>query len=470
MSLCLLMSLTACSNLADNLAGSDYQRPDTTTKSQWSAQQKRSDKQQGSDKTVEADEVIRPDWWKNFDNTVLNQLITTALANNLDLAVLTARIGTAEASIDQANAARLPSIDAALGANLQTSEGADAAHQYSYATAVGWELDIWGKAKKGVEAQQAAYRASEAEWRAGYLELIANVAESYFQVSQFDEQIESQQTALENSERILTIYRSLNAEGVIPKTRVLQQQAESNQLRNDLFELQRLRKLSLNALATLTGTPAGELQLPTQNLSDLPLIKVPAGLPSDLLSRRPDIIAAEYRVLQAHQLQGQARLAKLPSINLTSNIGNTSAALTSLLKSWAFGLASTASIPIFDPNVQSRIKGSEAQARVAEEEYRSTVIKAFEEVENSLVNLESHRQQSKELSARQEQLKIVSEQFQAQAREGMISQLELFESERSLLAAELARLSNHRQILVDTVVLYKALGGGWPAVEVKAKS
>jgi NodT family efflux transporter outer membrane factor (OMF) lipoprotein len=455
-SLCLLLSLTACSNLA----GPDYQRPDTPTKSQWS----------DKDKIGTVDEVIRPDWWKNFDNAVLDQLITTALTNNSDLAVLTARIGTAEASIDQANAARLPSIDAALGANLQTSEGTDSARQYSYATAVGWELDIWGKAKKGVEAQQAAYRASEAEWRAGYLELIANVAESYFQVSQFDEQIESQQTALENSEKILTIYRSLNAEGVIPKTRVLQQQAESNQLRNDLLELQRLRKLSVNALATLTGPPAGELQLPTQNLSDLPLIKVPAGLPSDLLSRRPDIIAAEYRVLQAHQLQGQARLAKLPSINLTSNLGNTSFALTSLLKSWAVGLASTASIPIFDPNVQARIKGSEAETRVAEEEYRSTVIKSFEEVENALVNLASHGEQRKELIARQEQLKIVSEQFQAQVREGMISQLELFESERSLLAAELARLSNHRQILVDTVVLYKVLGGGWPAVEVKPKS
>jgi outer membrane protein TolC len=111
--------------------------------------------------------------------------------------------------------------------------------------------------------------------------------------------------------------------------------------------------------------------------------------------------------------------------------------------------------------VGARIKVNEAQTRVAEEEYRRTVINAFEEVENALTNLASHRAQKHELERRRAQLRVVSEQVQAQLAEGIVSQLEVFEAERSLLDAEQELLENHQQILSDTVALYKALGGGW---------
>ena len=260
----------------------------------------------------------------------------------------------------------------------------------------------------------------------------------------------------------MLIYESWFKEGIASKANMLQQQAESNQLRNDFIELQRLRTLTENALATLLGIPAGDMQVPVGDLSDtVKAVVVPAGLPADLLSRRPDIIAAEYRVLQAHELVGQARLARLPSIGLTANSGSTSLAFGDLLKTFTLGLAPTISLPIFDPNVKSRIKVNTAQSKVVEEEYRRTVIRAFEEVENSLVNLDSRKQQALQLAERRDKLHIVSEQVRAQLAEGMVTQLQVFESERSLLSAELALLQNHQQILTDTVVLYKALGGGW---------
>jgi outer membrane protein TolC len=195
---------------------------------------------------------------------------------------------------------------------------------------------------------------------------------------------------------------------------------------------------------------------------------VPAGLPSQLLARRPDVIAAEYRVLEGYDLTGQAKLAQLPSIGLTARGGSASFALGDLLKSFTFGFMPSINLPMFDPGVKARIKTSEAQIEVAKQQYRQTVMAAFEEVENALVNLDAHKQQKKELQQQADQLKQVAAQVHAQLKEGVVSQLEVFETERSLLAAQLALLSNYQQILADTVTLYKAMGGGWPRVVVGA--
>jgi outer membrane protein TolC len=152
----------------------------------------------------------------------------------------------------------------------------------------------------------------------------------------------------------------------------------------------------------------------------------------------------------------------LPSISLTAGGGTTSPDLGDLLSGWTFGLSQVVSIPIFDPAVQARLKVSEASTKVAEQEYRATVIRAFEEVENALVNLANHREQRREVLEQTEKLRVVARQVEAQLNEGMVSQLEVLESERSLLGAEQQLLLNQQLILSDTVELYKALGGGWP--------
>jgi len=255
--------------------------------------------------------------------------------------------------------------------------------------------------------------------------------------------------------------------GLLPNTRILQQRAEINRLTNDLLELRRLRALAGNALATLLGVPAGEFDVPPGHLQErVQLPVVPAGLPAQLLTRRPDIIAAEYRVLEAYDLVGQAKLAQLPSISLTGRGGTSSFALTDLLKSFTFGLLPSINIPLLNPGVKAQVKTSEAQTKVAEQEYRRTVMGAFEEVENTLVNLDAHRKQRVELQQQTDNLKVVAAQVEAQLKEGLVSQLDVFETERSLLAAQLALLANHQQILSDTVALYKTLGGGWPAEDV----
>jgi NodT family efflux transporter outer membrane factor (OMF) lipoprotein len=447
--------LAACADVSMK----PYQTPATPAKAAWS---------NSANLPISRAELIVPDWWRGFGDPTLDQLVDRAIAGNVDLAVLAARIGVADAQIGEARAGALPTLEAGAGASFEKSTGQAFSKQFNLATQTNWDIDIWGKVEKGVKAQKAEFSATEADWRAGYLKLVSDVSTTYFQILQFDEQIDQQQKTLEKNKEILATYQAMQQNGLVPQTRVLQQSAEVNRLSTDLIELRRLRALAGNALATLIGVPAGDYQLPVGRLQErVKVPEVPAGLPSQLLKRRPDIVAAEYRVLESYDLTGQAKLAQLPSVSLTGRGGTASTALSTLLKSFTFGLLSSINFPIFDPGVKARVKTSEAQAKVAEQQYRSTVMAAFEETENSLVNLEAHKKQRTELQQQVDQLQLVATTTDAQRKEGVVSQLEVFETERSLLSAQLALLANRQQILSDTVTLYKALGGGWPPAEVR---
>ena len=436
-----------------------YQRPDNPAKTGWAGTT--------APPTAPA-ALIEQDWWKGFRDPELDGLVARAVRDNVDLRILAARTKVAGAQIDEARAGALPTLDAGAGASFEKSTGQKFSKQFSLGTQVNWDIDVWGKVAKGADAQTAEFHASEADWRAGYLTLASDVATTYFQILQFDEQIDRQQKTLDKNKQILATYEAMRQQGLLPETRVIQQRAEINRLSNDLIELGRLRALSGNALATLLGVPAGNFQLPTGALQDrVQLPTVPEGLPSALLKRRPDIVAAEFRVLESYDLVGQAKLAQLPSISLTGRGGTSSFALGSLLKSFTFGLLPSINFPIFDPSVKAHIKTSQANNEVAEQQYRKVVMDAFEEVENALVNLDAHRRQRVELQEQAERLGVVATSVEAQLKEGVVSQLEVFEAERSLLGAQLALLANHQQILADTVTLYKALGGGWPPVDVR---
>jgi NodT family efflux transporter outer membrane factor (OMF) lipoprotein len=447
--------LSACADVSMR----PYQQPATPAKAAWS---------NPANLPLSRAELIVPDWWREFRDPTLDQLVSRAIAGNVDLAVLAARISVAEAQIGEARAGALPTLEAGAGASFEKTTGQKFSKQFNLATQTVWDIDIWGKVEKGVQAQKAEFSATEADWRAGYLKLVSDVSTTYFQILQFDEQIDQQQKTLARNREILSTYQAMAQNGLVPQTRVLQQSAEVNRLNTDLIELRRLRALAGNALATLIGVPAGEYQAPGGRLQERVRVpEVPEGLPSQLLKRRPDIVAAEYRVLEAYDLSGQAKLAQLPSVSLTGHGGTASFALSSLFKSFTLGLLPSINFPIFDPGVKAHVKTSEAQAKVAEQEYRSTVMAAFEEVENALVNLDAHKKQRGELQQQVDQLQLVATTTDAQRKEGVATQLEVFETERSLLSAQLALLASQQQILSDTVTLYKVLGGGWPAVDVR---
>lgn len=454
----LVLALAACANLA----GPEYEQPNTPVKTAWS---------QGSGIQVSASEVIRPDWWTGFRDPYLNTLVQQAIAENIDLKILVARVDQAAAEFGGAEDQFLPTLTAGSSAQYirsrsRTGDGSftqSGDRQYGASAQLNWEIDIWGKLRKAAEAAQANYRATEADWRAAYLEVISAVADTYFQIRLFDEQIAQQQQTLASNQRILDVYERMLGNGLITTTVVKGQKAEINRLQERLLEFQRLRSLAVNALATLLGKPAGDFRVPVAGLRDtVQLVGVPVGLPADLLARRPDIIAAEYRVLAAHNLIGEARLARLPSIQLTGSGGGASSAFSNLLKTWTFGIGPSINLPIFDPSIETNIEFRKAEAQEAEQQYRQTVLQAFQEVEDALTNLAYRKQQREELEAAAAELRVVRDHIQAQLAAGMVSRLEVFESERSLLQAEQNLLAIHQQILSDTVTLYKALGGGWP--------
>jgi len=433
-----------------------YQHPQAPAKTDWARAS-----------TLSPVEAISPQWWTQFGDPTLDALVAQAIAGNIDLKILVGRIETSKAQIAEARAGALPTVDVTGGELLQKTLGQPTIKQYSVGTQTSWTLDLWGKVEKGVQAQTAEFHATEADWRAGYLQIVANVATTYFQILQLDEQIDQQQGALAKNQQILAIFQVMRSNGLAPASDVARQQAEIHRLTTDLLELRRSRDVAENALATLVGVPAGEFKVAPGMLQDrVHIPPVPGELPLDLLARRPDVVAAEFRVLEAHDLMGQARLAQLPTVNLAGQAGIGGLALTDFLKSFTLAFTPTIDIPALNPGVRAHVKTTEAQLKVAEESYRRTVIVAFEEVESDLVNLESHRQQKAELQKQIDQLQLASAQLETQLKLGVISQLDVFEDERSLLAARLALLASHEQVLSDTIALYKALGGGWAAVEV----
>lgn len=428
----------------------EHVRPDVVAKDTWST-------------NLSSEYGIDPSWWRAFQDPVLDGLVSRAVEGNLDLQVLAARIDEAGALIGEAKALRLPVVAAGTRTDSTRVTGFDSSTKLGTGAELAWELDVWGKARKGIQAQKAAYQASRADWRAGYIQIVASVVGSYFEVRRLDRQIAQQRRALEQSRRILDIYRKLHHRGLASGTQLSAQEAELYAIRVGLRDLERARALGENAIAALLGTAPGELHLDDTGAAEsLPIPEVPAGLPADLLTRRPDLLAAEYRVLQAVNLEGQARLSRLPSIGLTGIGGSASFGLSQLLDTWTAGLSSVVQFPVFDPNVRARIRTSEAQVQVAEQTYRAAVLRAFEEVEAVLINLHSHRQQRADLLQRRGRLEEVDELNRRQLELGLLSHLDVLEQQRSLLAAEQAVIQNEWQIRGDIVALYKALGGGWP--------
>ena len=208
----------------------DYVRPEVPGKAAWS--------RQGS-VTVSPEETIVPNWWQAFRDPYLDSLVNRAIAGNYDIKLLAARIQVAGAQIAEARAGALPVFDVGAGASFEKSTGSKLSKTYNVAAQVNWEIDVWGKVAKGVQAQQAEFSATEADWRAGYLTLVSGVSTTYFQILQFDEQLEQQKKTLARNRQILTTYGAMYQNGLVPKVRVMQQQAEINGLTKDLIELAR---------------------------------------------------------------------------------------------------------------------------------------------------------------------------------------------------------------------------------------
>jgi NodT family efflux transporter outer membrane factor (OMF) lipoprotein len=448
---CWAFTLSACS------LGPQYRKPDMPVPAAWHGSELQTSSGWPS-----------VTWWRNFASPQLDALIEQARQTNDDLAAAIARVREADAQARIAGAALLPTLDAsAQAARERTNTAGSGAHtftQYGPQLSAAYEIDFWGKNRAVADAARAAAAASRYDRATVELTVMSGVANTYFQVLALRDRLAIAQSNLNAAQTILSGLQLEQQSGTANALDVAQQTTTVATLYASIPPLKQQLQQATDALAILVGRVPEDVDIRSGSLADLAQPAVGAGLPSQLLARRPDIAAAEAQLVAANADVAAARAAFFPSIDLTASGGYASNALADLFNpaNAVFSLAAGLTQPIFEGGALQG-QSDYAKARYSEllADYHKTVISAFGNVEDALTGL----QQTAEQQQRQEEAAAAArrayEFAQAQLRAGTINVLTLLNTQSALFTAEDA-LSQvklaHLQALVN---LFNALGGGW---------
>jgi NodT family efflux transporter outer membrane factor (OMF) lipoprotein len=457
---CALVALAGCS------VGPAYKRPDIPSPAQWRDAP-------GHD---EAKVWPSADWWHGFGSDTLDGLIAAAQRSNDDLAVAIARIEEADAQARIAGAALLPSLDLSADATRQhaprTGTGATAGatagkptfNTFNPALTASYELDFWGKNRALRAAARATAIASHFDKETVALTVISSVATTYFQALEFRDRLEVARQNLANGQNILRGLQLQQTAGIATGLDVAQQETAVALQYAAIPPLQQQFRQTVNALAVLVGKNPESIDVDTGTLNALTSPRVVEGLPSQLLSRRPDVAESEQQLISANADITVARAALFPSIRLTASGGYESSALASLIgpanRIWALSAGLTQ--PIFHGGaLRGQVVFSNAHYAELLSAYHKTVISAFSNVENALV---ASRQTEEQQARQQQAVERARRAFQfaqTQMSAGTVNILTVLNTENALFSAqdELVQIQFlHLQSLVD---LFTALGGGW---------
>lgn len=451
-----LATLAACSTMAP-----DYERPAAPVPEEFPVQVQ-------AQNGIPASELA---WRDFFSDPVLSRLIETALENNRDLRVAILRVDEARATFRIQRSDRFPEIGvggqggrARVPADL--SPTGQSMTRGEYRAEVGlttWELDLWGRVRSLESAALESWLATEAARQAVHVALIAEVANGYLSVRDLDERVQiASQTVTSRAESYRIFQRRLEV-GSTSKLDVTQQHTLLTQAQSLLAQLQQDRDVQINALRVLIGGDPGVLPQEEPFEQTTVLADLAPGLPSALLTKRPDIISAEHRLRAANANIGAARAAFFPRIALTGSFGTASAELDGLFesgsKAWTF--VPTVSVPIFDGGRRSaNLELSELRRDIAVAEYEQAIQNAFREVADAL---SAHRWLREQLDVELTGREVQRERARlAQLRydNGSAAYLEVLDGQRDLLEAEQQVVRTRRALLSSQVALYSALGGG----------
>jgi multidrug efflux system outer membrane protein len=413
------------------------------------------------------------DWWRGFRSTELTGLMEEAQTVNLDIAAATARMLEADAQARIAGAPLLPSLSATGQESYTRTSGSSASGlsiggrevvNYTSSLSASYELDFWGKNRDAAQAAEQTTVANRFDRDVVALTTLTSVASAYFQVLAAQDRLRTAQQNIASASRILEAIRQRLKAGTGTDLDVAQQEAVLANQRAAVPPLRQTLAQNINALATLVSRPPESLRITGGSMNQISSPRVTPGLPSELLTQRPDIRRQEAQLASATANVGSARAQFFPSIQLTGSGGYQSSALSSLFQPHAafFNLVGGLTQPIFDGGV---ILGNFELTKARQDEllqtYRKTVVSAFADVDNALVAI---RQTTDKLRLQREVLAASRRAFQLseqQLRAGtadivtvLNTQLTLFQAEDALWQAQLARL-------LAVVSLYQALGGGW---------
>jgi multidrug efflux system outer membrane protein len=462
-----LFSLTLCALeffLAGCTVGPNYKRPNTDAPAAYrgpSAEEAAN---------ASAQSLGEQKWWEVFQDEQLQKLIRAALQQNYDVRIAATRVLEAQAQVGLARANQLPTVNVTgTGAGLRNpATGPIPAYTFNYGRVVAnaaWDLDFWGKYRRATEAARANLLATDWGRQEVNATLVANVAAAYFQLRELDLELDISQKALASRKESLELTKTLEEHGINSILDVRQAEQLVYTAAADIADLNRRIEQQENFLSVLLGNNPGPITPRGKELTDQPHAPaVPAGLPSALLERRPDIRQAEELLVAANARIGVARAAYFPDISLTAQPGFLSSSLSGLFSGsaglWTF--AGTITQPIFEGGaVRSNVRLAEAQRQEAVLTYQQSIQGAFRDVSDALIayrqNQEFRAQQELLARAAQDAAQLSGKRYEA----GTTNYLEVLTNDTNYLTADLGLAQARLNELLALVQIYKALGGGW---------
>jgi outer membrane protein, multidrug efflux system len=461
------LALAALSVLLISCAmGPDYSRPDIPTSDSF--------RMTGEEKDLPS--LANSPWWELYHDEELQKLIRIALEENKDLkrAVATVDEFAARSLIAKTDFAPQMTTTANAPAFGNTKNiafrGFPNPFNYYVQGNLAWEIDIWGRIRRSNEAALGDLLAREENRRALIVQIVGGVAQAYFDLRQFDMQLEIAQRTLQAWEESVRISQARLRQGLINRLDVDQFEAERENAAARIAELTRQMVQKENELSILLGRNPSKVSRGRSLTEQMMPPAVPAGLPSELLQRRPDVVQAEQGLAAATARIGIAKADRFPKLSITGLLGIASPQLSQLVShDTFFGVAGPSLTgPLFNAQILGfQQKAAEAQARQALAQYEQTILVAFREVDDALVGVSTAREQAaaqaRQVSALQSALRLANLRYKG----GLANYLDVLIAQRSLFDAELSLAATRRLHLVSIVQLYKALGGGWSPEEAR---
>ena len=438
------------------MVGPDYVRPPVDAPAAWRLSE------------TEAKDLANTAWWEQFADPVLNDLVATALRENKDLMIASARIDEFAGKYGFVRSGLFPQVGAGYEVSRQRNIPAGAVdpvtyNSYSAVLNAGWEIDIWGRIRRQTEAANAQLLASEEGRNGVVLSLVGSVAGAYINLRNLDRQLEIARATAKSRGESYELFKLRFEGGVISLLELSQNKSQYEEALASIPPLEKAIAQQENGLSVLLGRNPGPIAR-GKDIDQLTLPAIPAGLPSELLERRPDIRRAEQDLIAANALIGAARAAYFPTISLTGLFGYASPSLSSLFdgpsKVWQYG--APISMPIFTAGaIAGQVQAAEAVQQQALFGYQKAIQQAFREVDDSLVSQDRTREQ---LLAQRRQVEAL-QQYASTARlrydNGYTSFIEVLDAERSLFNVQLQYTQTHQVQLQAMINLYLAMGGGW---------
>ena len=407
---------------------------------------------------------ITVDWLETLNDPTLKALIAEGKAKNIDLKLAAANVEKANLLASKSATSLKPTANVAVSSNNSGKvQGAASPASSSVAVNASWELDVWGRLQAGVDAANASAQVAQADYQYAIHSLSANIAKTYFKVIEAKQQAEITKKNLQLLSKMMRITQAKYDNGIASGQDVAINKANLASAKDQLIELQGSERNALRALELLLGRyPDATAEIP----SKLPLLPAqpPAGIPSSILERRPDLVSAERSIAAAFNATKQAKTARLPSFSLTGSISGSSNSLSDILNpaNLAWQLASNIAAPLFDggrAKIDIAVANTDQQKAISN--YAKQALTAFSEVENNLDQgaVLSNRELELErvVSESQKAFKIASLRY----KEGEIGLLDTLNVQQQTISAQSSLLSLKRLQLEQRINLYLALGGDW---------